>query len=218
MSPPTTTYDLDTPLGPGRAQVCRPPRARGVLAIGHGAGPNSTTVDLIATRDAAVAQGWAVALIEQPWLVAGRRVAPRPVVLDQAWVPMVRSLLARRGPLARVPGPLVVAGRSAGARVACRTAAELDAYAAVCLSFPLHPPGRPERSRADELALPLAAGRSVGVIQGERDPFGTPDELITLAPAPDPVIAVPGTHTIPARAAAAVAEAVRVVLAAVGSE
>ncbi len=217
MSPPVTSHVLDTPLGPGRALVCRPPRARGVLAIGHGAGPSSTTVDLIATRDAAVAEGWAVAVIEQPWLVAGARVAPRPVVLDRAWVPMVRVLRAHRGPLARVPGPLVVAGRSAGARVACRTAAELDADAVVCLSFPLHPPGRPERSRADELALPLEAGRSVGVIQGERDRFGTPGELSTLVSAPDPVIAVPGTHTIPARAAAAVAEATRIVLAAITS-
>lgn len=209
---PVTVHDLDTPVGPGRAQVCRPRGARGLLALGHGAGPSLSTVDLLAARDAAVAQGWAVALLAQPWLVAGGRVAARPAVLDQAWVPMVSALRAGRGPLARLPGPLVVAGRSAGARVACRTATQLGAAGVLCLSFPLHPPGKPASSRADELLLPVAAGLGVYVVQGERDPFGTPEQVRDQAPGLAGLYPVAGSHTIPKGSAGSVREAVAAAL------
>lgn len=197
--------EVDTPQGPARVHVYRPPRARGLLALGHGAGPSITTVDLVAARDTVLAQGWAVVVVEQPWLVARKRVASPAPALDAAWVPVVTAVRSRRGVLARVGGPLVLAGRSAGARVACRTAVELGAQGVLGLSFPLHPPGAPETLRADELLLPVRAGLAVAVVQGTRDPFGTPDELTAYLP---DVYAVPGTHTIPRSSGPAVTAAV----------
>lgn len=208
MTPAATpmVIQIETPQGPARVHVHRPPRARGVVVLGHGAGPSITTVDLVAARDAFVAGGWAVAVVEAPWLVAGRRVASPPKALDAAWVPVVTALRARSGSLATVRGPLVLAGRSAGARVACRTAAELGANGVLCLSFPLHPPGAPDKLRADELLLPIRAGLPVAVVQGTRDPFGSADDLTAYLP---DVYAVPGTHSIPRSSAGVVADAVR---------
>lgn len=197
--------EVATPHGPARVHVYRPPRARGIVALGHGAGPSITTVDLVAARDEVVAQGWAVVVVEQPWLVAGKRVASPPPALDAAWVPVVTAVRSRAGALGRVAGPLVLAGRSAGARVACRTAEELGAVGVLALSFPLHPPGAPEKLRAHELLLPVRAGLAVAVVQGTRDPFGTPGELTAYLPG---VYAVPGTHSIPRSSGPAVAAAV----------
>jgi predicted alpha/beta-hydrolase family hydrolase len=122
--------------------------------------------DLVALRDAAVHAGVAVALVTQPYRVAGRR-APAPAGhLDEAWCAVVRRLLDEY----EEPPSLVVGGRSSGARVACRTAAALGARGVVALAFPLHPPGRPERSRAGE----LASGVPTLVVNGDRDPFGVP--------------------------------------------
>ena len=147
--------------------------------------------DLVAATKAAGAAGLTVALVEQPYRVAGRR-SPAPArQLDEAWVAVVSQL-----PLQGLP--LLVGGRSAGARVACRTAAEVEADAVLCLAFPLHPPGRPEKTRLAELdavAVPTL------VVQGERDPFGLPP------PGPNRlVVTVPGTHSI--RSSAAVESAV----------
>lgn len=203
-----STVQIPTPVGPARAHLTRPRGARGVLVLGHGAGPSISTVDLTVTRDTLVELGWAVAVVEQPWLVAGKRIAARPEVLDAAWVPVVAALRGRGGPLARVPGPLLVGGRSAGARVACRTAVGVGAAAVVALSFPLQPPGKPQAVRADELLAPVGAGLSVHVVQGARDPFGTPAQLAAYLPH---VYAVPGTHTIPRSGAEAVAAAVRMI-------
>jgi predicted alpha/beta-hydrolase family hydrolase len=155
-------------------------------------------------------EGWATGLVEQPWLVAGRRVAGPPPTLDAAWLPVVQALRRRGGAFARVTGPLVLGGRSAGARVACRTAAALGADAVLCLSFPLHLPGyadRPDKSRAPELRLVTDAGRPIASVQGESDPFGTAAELAAYLPE-GAVYPVPGSHSIPRSSAAAVAAAV----------
>ncbi|MGN7142296.1 alpha/beta hydrolase family protein, partial [Streptomyces pseudogriseolus] len=113
------------------------------------------------------AHGVTVALVEQPWRVAGKKVAPAPKTLDTGWRGVWPALTA--------PGlPVISGGRSAGARVACRTARELGARAVLALSFPLHPPGRPEKSRAREL---LDAGVPTLVVQGGNDPFGKPAEF-----------------------------------------
>jgi predicted alpha/beta-hydrolase family hydrolase len=161
------------------------------VALGHGAGGGVGALDLTLAREVLVTHGWAVVLVEQPWLVAGRRIAGRPATLDAAWVPIVTALLTGSGGL---PRPLVVGGRSAGARVACRTAADLDAAASLLLSFPLHPPGRPERLRADELAL---APDPSFVVQGAKDPFGTPAELAPYLRSGTTVLEVPGAHSFP---------------------
>ncbi|MDV3220016.1 alpha/beta family hydrolase [Intrasporangium sp.] len=193
--------DLDTPEGPGRAHVCRPARSHGTVVLGHGAGGGLRSLDLTVARDVLVGAGWTVALLEQPWLVAGRRVAGRPPTLDAAWVPMVTDLMSGRG---RLPRPLVVGGRSAGARVACRTAAELGADAGLLLSFPLHLPGRPDRLRDAELAL---APDPTWLVHGARDPFGTPEELAPYLPAWATLIEVDGAHSFPKGSRPALVEA-----------
>jgi predicted alpha/beta-hydrolase family hydrolase len=140
---------------------------RAVLAVSHGAGGGIEARDLRALAEALPPLGVTVALVEQPWRVAGKKLAPAPRTLDGAW----RELW----PALAKPGvPVVAGGRSAGARVACRTARELGAHAVLALAFPLHPPGRPEKSRADEL---LGAGVPTLVVQGGRDPFGRPEEF-----------------------------------------
>jgi predicted alpha/beta-hydrolase family hydrolase len=183
--------EVQTPVGMARAHLRRPPSAVGALVLGHGAGGGVEAADLVAVRDAAVAAGWAVALVEQPWRVLGRRVAPAPPRLDEAWLPVLRALRSGRGALR---GPLVTGGRSAGARVACRTGEQVGAAATVCLAFPLHPPGRPERSRAGELGS--AASRPLLVVQGERDTFGRPEEVRAVLPEGARVVAVPGGHAL----------------------
>lgn len=193
----TTVREIETPGGPGRAHVGRPPHARGTVVLSHGAGGGLRALDLTVAREVLTANGWAVALVEQPWLVAGRRIAGPPPTLDAAWIPIVESLLSGRG---RLPRPLVVGGRSAGARVACRTAAAVGADAGLLLSFPLHPPGRPERRRADELAL---APQPTAIVQGTKDPFGTPAELTAYLPPGATILEVPGTHSFPASSGSA---------------
>ncbi|SDD63740.1 alpha/beta family hydrolase [Streptomyces prasinopilosus] len=143
------------------------PAARLVLALGHGAGGGIEARDLRALAAVLPAHGVTVALVEQPWRVAGKKVAPAPKTLDTGW----RGLW----PALRKPGlPVIAGGRSAGARVACRTAGELGAHAVLALGFPLHPPGRPEKSRAGEL---LGTGVPTLVVQGGNDPFGRPGEF-----------------------------------------
>jgi uncharacterized protein len=124
------------------------------------------TPDLLAVRAAALRLGGAVARVLQPFRLAGRRAPGSEARQDEAWLAVVAALRERLG-----DGPLVQGGRSNGARVACRTALRASARGVVALAFPLHPPGRPERARADEL---YHAGVEVVVVNGERDPFGVP--------------------------------------------
>ncbi len=138
-----------------------------LLVLGHGAGGDVDAPDLTALRAACLEAGVAVARVTQPYRVAGRR-APAPAAhLDEAWIAAVAAARADRR-LANLP--LIVGGRSSGARVACRTARALGAVAVVALAFPLHPPGRPERTRDAE----LDTGVPTLVVNGDRDPFGVP--------------------------------------------
>lgn len=167
-----TIREVMTDQGPARLhRLGRSAPGAPTLVLGHGAGGGVDAVDLQALATAVSRAGCATVLVEQPWRVAGRRLAPRPALLDEAWLAAVSTLRPR--------GPLVVGGRSAGARVACRTADRLGAAAVVALAFPLHPPGRPERSRILELK---GCSAPVLALQGSRDAFGTARELCTAAP------------------------------------
>jgi len=158
--------EVETSVGTARVHLSG--TGEGLLVLGHGAGGGVDALDLLAARDAALALGWRVALVEQPWRVRGRKVAEAPPRLDAAW----------RDVLATLQGsPVVVGGRSAGARVACRTAVEVGADAVLCLAFPVHPPGKPERSRLEELTgVPVP----VLVVQGDRDAFGMPPGAVVV--------------------------------------
>jgi uncharacterized protein len=184
--------EVETPHGTARAHLHRVSGAKAALVLGHGAGGGVESRDLVTARDAALAEGFTVALVEQPYRVAGRRSPAPAAQLDAAWVSVI-SQLPHDGLR------LLVGGRSAGARVACRTAAEVGAAAVVCLAFPLHPPGKPEKSRLEELD---AVELPTLVVQGERDPFGLPP------PGPNrTVVTIPGTHSL--RNSATVASVVR---------
>ncbi|PXY26655.1 alpha/beta hydrolase [Prauserella sp. PE36] len=181
-----TSKQIDTPHGPARAELhCAEEGAAGLL-LGHGAGGGIEAPDLVAVARSARDAGVHVALVEQPYRVAGRR-APAPAKqLDAAWLAVAEDLSTTW-----FDGlPLVFGGRSSGARVACRTAAEGQAVAVLCLAFPEHPPGKPERTRQPELdgvEVPTL------VVQGENDPFGRPE------PGPHhEVVVVPGDHSLKA--------------------
>ncbi|HEY0814297.1 MAG TPA: alpha/beta family hydrolase [Pseudonocardia sp.] len=162
------TEDVATPHGPARitCHAARDPRA--MLMLGHGAGGGVGAPDLTGATLAAVAADVSVVLVEQPYRVAGRR-APAPAAqLDTAWLAVAQHVRTRFG---GGDLPLLFGGRSSGARVACRTAAAGGAVGVLCLAFPVHPPGKPEKDRLAELAAPSVP---VLVVQGERDPFGRP--------------------------------------------
>jgi predicted alpha/beta-hydrolase family hydrolase len=160
--------EIATPGGPARIDIARPKVPHGLLVLTHGAGGGVDTVDVRAVCRAALAADIVTVRVTQPYVVAGRRSPPVPTKQDEAWLAIIAAL-GRRRALAGLP--LVVGGRSNGARVACRTALASGAQAVVALAFPLHPPGRPENTRLPELE---AAGVPVLVVQGERDPFGMP--------------------------------------------
>jgi uncharacterized protein len=185
--------ELDTPHGLARAQVDAVDRPLAALVLGHGAGGGIQAPDLVGAAEAARSAGVSVALVEQPYRVAGRR-SPAPAnQLDAAWIAVVSQL--RAGPLGGLP--LLTGGRSAGARVACRTAAETESAGVLCLAFPLHPPGRPEKSRLAELD---AVEVPTLVVQGERDPFGMPPDGPNRTVTP-----IPGTHSLKSTTAVATA-------------
>ena len=181
---------LETPHGPARVHLREVDKPRAALVLGHGAGGGVESPDLVGAAQAANAAGLTVALVEQPYRVAGRR-SPAPAnQLDAAWTSVIEQLAFEV--------PLIAGGRSAGARVACRTAAETGAKAVLCLAFPVHPPGRPEKSRLDELD---AVTVPTLVVQGQSDPFGMPPEAPNRTVAP-----IPGTHSL--RSSAAVEQVV----------
>lgn len=180
----TDVREVATRLGPARLLVDRSRHPAAVLALCHGAGKGADSRDLEALARALPRQGISVYRIEQPWVVAGKKVAPRPEALDGATTDVLASL--------RLRAPLLLGGRSAGARTACRLARPQGAIACLALAFPLHPPGRPDSSRLGEL---IGVGLPTLVIQGERDAFGAPDEFpdsveLTAVPAADHGFAV----------------------------
>lgn len=205
VSPDPRVLDVDTPLGSARAHLHLPTGAApgpdgrvavpGALVLGHGAGGGIDAPDLRTVTAVATDLGLAVALVEQPYRVAGKRVGPRGPALDEAWTAVVTHLRTHA-----LDAPLITGGRSAGARTACRTALATGAAGVLCLAFPTQPPGRPDApSRLPELD---GAGVPVLVVQGITDPYGTPPSATDRR-----VVPVPGDHALkkdlPAVAAAA---------------
>jgi uncharacterized protein len=179
-----TVLDVDTPHGPARAHLHPADAPIAALVLGHGAGGGVTSRDLTKVSAVAQAAGITVGLVEQPYRVAGRR-SPAPAhQLDAAWMAVVERLRADELRDLR----LVVGGRSAGARVACRTAAESGAIAVLCLAFPLHPPGRPDKTRLPELD---AVEVPTLIVQGASDPFGMPPPAANRE-----VVTVAGNHSL----------------------
>ena len=176
-----TVLEVDTPYGQARAHLHSVAEPRAALVLGHGVAGGVESRDLVTATDVALSEGVSVALVEQPYRVAGRR-SPAPAHrLDASWTAVVEHLVA--GELRGLP--LVVGGRSLGARVACRTAAATDAVAVLCLAFPLQPPraAQSRLSELDDVTVPTL------VVQGARDPFGIPP-----ATARRTVVQVPGDH------------------------
>jgi uncharacterized protein len=191
--------EIETPSGLARVHLRAADRPEGALVLGHGAGGGIEAPDLVAASDAAASARFSVALVEQPYRVNGRRSPASAKQLDAAWI----AVLERLGSDELAGQPLVVGGRSLGARVACRTVEATGAEAVLCLAFPLEPPrraGKPPQSRLPELD---AVGVPVLVVQGESDRFGMPP------PAPNrEVVKVRGDHGLKADPEA-VAAAVR---------
>ena len=198
-----TVLEIETPRGTARAHLHPADMSRAALVLGHGAGGGVQAPDLVAATEAALDEQFSVALVEQPYRVAGRRSPPAAAQLDEAWTAVVDVL--RAGELSGLP--LIVGGRSLGGRVACRTAEITRAVAVLCLAFPLEPPRRgskPPQSRLPELE---AVTVPVLVVQGERDPFGMPP-----AGPSRKLVTVPGDHGLKADPPA-IAAAVRTWLA-----
>jgi predicted alpha/beta-hydrolase family hydrolase len=188
-----------TPHGDARVVVRRAKRPLTTVVLTHGAGGGIDAPDLLRLARSLPGQGVSVTLVEMPWRVAGKRLAPRPAVIDECFRAALDDM--------RMRTPLVLGGRSAGARSACRIARSAGASGVLALSFPLHPPGRPERSRLDELT---AVRVPTLVVQGGRDPFGTPAEF----PADVELVEVPGAdHSlrVPARGELSAADALGLV-------
>ncbi|WP_067468349.1 alpha/beta hydrolase family protein [Actinomadura macra] len=159
--------DIATAHGPAEVTMDAPDDPAFLLVLTHGSNGGVEAADLLAVRKVALGLDGAVARVMQPFRLAGRR-APGPAAKqDEAWLEIVRAV---RKPFGGVP--LIQGGRSNGARVACRTARAAGAAGVVALAFPLHPPGRPEKTRVEELR---GAGVEVLVVNGDRDPFGVPD-------------------------------------------
>lgn len=181
-----TSEQIETPHGPARVELHCAEEGRAALLLGHGAGGGIAAPDLVAVTRAATGVGVHVALVEQPYRVMGRR-APAPAAhLDAAWLAVTAELGEHWFP----DMSLIFGGRSSGARVACRTADRGEAAAVLCLAFPVHPPGKPDKSRHSELD---AVEVPTLVVQGDRDPFGQPEPAHHRD-----VVLVPGDHSLKA--------------------
>lgn len=181
---------VPTPQGEARLVVRRAKRPVATLVLTHGAGGGIDAPDLVRLARTLPQQEISVTLVEMPWRLQGKRVAPRPELIDQSFLAVINAM--------RMRTPLIVGGRSAGARSACRIARSVGAKGVLALSFPLHPPGRPESSRLPEL---LGARMPTLVVQGENDPFGTPAEFpshldLAVVPAADHSLRVPKSAPI----------------------
>jgi len=187
---PVERRELPTPHGPARLLQRRAVAPWATLVLTHGAGGGVDAPDLVHLATVLPRRGISVALVEMPWRVSGHRIAAPPPVLDECFAAATNRLRPRT--------PMVLGGRSAGARVACRTARGLGAIGVLALAFPLHPPGHPERTRVAELS---GARLPVMVVQGERDPFGAPSAFpvgtaITPVAFADHSFAVPRTAPV----------------------
>ena len=176
---------VPTPQGDARLVVRRAKRPIATLVLTHGAGGGIDAPDLVRLARTLPQQEVSVTLVEMPWRVQGKKVAPRPELIDESYLAVMNSM--------RMRSPLIIGGRSAGARSACRIARSVGAKGVLALSFPLHPPGKPERSRLPEL---LGARVPSLVVQGEHDPFGTPEEFpdhvdLAVVPSGDHSLRVP---------------------------
>jgi predicted alpha/beta-hydrolase family hydrolase len=195
-----TTLDVETPHGPARVELHPAESARAALVLGHGAGGGIAAPDLVTATRVAGSLAMTVALVEQPYRVAGKRSSPPTHQLDTAWTAVLDHL--RGGDLRGLP--LVAGGRSAGARVACRTAPATGAVAVLCLAFPLQPPRRASGTEPPSRLLELEAVRvPVLVVQGEGDQFGMPPGGRRRK-----VVQVPGNHSLRTNQSA-IAEAIR---------
>ena len=179
--------EVVTGSGPARVELDQPAGPAFLFVLTHGSGGGVDSPDLLAAREAGLQAGGAVARVIQPYLVRGARAPGSPDRQDASWLEVIEALRPGFPAL-----PLVQGGRSNGARLACRTATAAGARAVVALAFPLHPPGRPGRSRAAELRQ---AGVPVLVVNGDRDPFGVPDRTDASR-----VVVLPGeTHALSRR-------------------
>lgn len=191
---------IPTPHGEGRLVTERARNTLATLLLSHGAGGGIEARDLEALARHLPRNGITVVRFEQPWRRAGRKIAGPPPTLDAGLRAAANALRGRT--------PLVIGGRSAGARSAARSSHSLGAAGVLALSFPLHPPGRPEKTRLDELTgsrLPTL------VIQGERDTMGLPEEF----PADTDLCVVPGGDhglKVPARGPVSQQEAMDIVV------
>jgi uncharacterized protein len=181
-----SALEIETPSGLARVHLHRAEDPAGLLVLGHGAGGGVSAPDLAAVTEAALGERFTVALVEQPYRVAGRR-SPAPAgQLDAAWTAVVEHLRATElGEL-----PLIVGGRSAGARVACRTAADVGAAAVLCLAFPVHAPGKAATGKTRQHELDGVRVPTL-VVQGRGDPFGMPAASATRS-----VVEVEGNHSL----------------------
>jgi uncharacterized protein len=186
----STSRLVATPQGDALVVTYRARTPIAQLVLTHGAGGGIDAADLVRLAGALPRHGINVVLVQMPWRLAGKKIAPRPALIDEAYRAVVNALRPRV--------PIVLGGRSAGARSACRIAAEMGAVGVLALAFPLHPPGKPENSRLDELE---GTGLATLVIQGERDPFGSPAEFpddvdLAVVPGADHALRVPRTAPV----------------------
>ncbi len=182
------TLEIDTPFGTANAHLDSADEPRAALVLGHGAGGGVQAKDLVAAAHVAHSVGLSVALVEQPYRVAGRR-SPAPAHhLDAAWTAVIDHLVA--GELRGLA--LLAGGRSSGARVACRTAEAVGAIGVLCLAFPLQPPRRKGAALPPSRLVELDAVMvPTLIVQGTRDQFGIPPATKSRT-----VVQVAGDHSL----------------------